>query len=92
MHNTVPRAVEWFTTIAAAALLAACSADHTLDAPRATPTLGAATAAQTNRSRRARDNRRDEEVERLVQTLRRVTARYHDIDVAKRDNFVLLHN
>jgi hypothetical protein len=92
VHNTIPRAARWLTTIAAASLFAACSTDHTLAAPHATTTLGAADAPQLNAAPYARDNRHEGDVERLVETLRRVTGRYHDIDVARRDNFVLLHD
>src|SRR5262249_24446447 len=34
----------------------------------------------------------EEQVQRLAATLRRVKARYHNIEVAKRDTFVFLHD
>jgi hypothetical protein len=69
---------------AVAALFAAC-ADQTPVAP----TLPAANAAQLDRSR---EHGHEREIERAVETLRRATARYHNIDAAKNDNFVLLHD
>jgi hypothetical protein len=37
-------------------------------------------------------DRDHDRLERDIETLKRVTARYHDIEVAKRDSFVLLHS
>ena len=90
MHYAARRAIGWPTTIAAAALFAACSGDNTPAAPRAIPTVAAADAPQLDRPSHAPRNRHEEE--RLAETLRRVTARYHNIDAAKRDEFVLLHD
>jgi hypothetical protein len=73
-----------FTFVAAAALLAGCG-----DRNPVTPRLAAATAPQLEKST---DAGHELEVRRAVETLRRVTARYHDIENAKKDNFVLLHD
>lgn len=61
---------------AALMLLAAC-ADHAPVQPVQPPPVDAARQAQA--------------IESAVATLRHVTARYHDLEVAKADGFVLLH-
>jgi hypothetical protein len=71
---------------ATAALFAACA-----DQPTVAPRLAAANAAQPDRSNES-DNKRDRETERAIETLRRATARYHNIEAAKADHFVLLHD
>ena len=89
MRNTVSRTAGWVTTIAAATLIAACNADHTPVAP----TLAVSDAAQLDLSSPEQANRYGRSAEQqLTETLRRVTARYHDIEIAKRDSFVLLHD
>jgi hypothetical protein len=88
MRTTVSRTAGWITSIAAATLVAACNVDHT----PAAPTLAAPDVAQLDVSAPAQARRHDEEVDRLIRTLHRVTARYHDIELAKRDGFVLLHD
>ena len=65
---------------AAAALLGGC-VDRAPVAPDAKPAASSAPLAL----------RQAAEEERAVATLRRVTARYHDLDVAKSEGFVLLH-
>jgi hypothetical protein len=69
---------------AAAALFVAC-ADQTPAAP--TPT--SANAARLDRSNEAQH---EQDVQQVIETLRRATARYHNIENAKQDNFVLLHD
>ena len=71
---------------AAAALFAACA-----DQPTVAPKLAAANTAQLDRSN-DNEHDRDRDIQRAVETLRRVTARYHNIEVAKKDDFVLLHD
>jgi hypothetical protein len=73
-----------FTLVAAAALFAACG-----DQNPVTPRLAAANTPQLDRSR---DDAHERDIQRAVETLRRVTARYHNIENAKKDNFVLLHD
>jgi hypothetical protein len=92
MHRIAHRATAAarLTSIALAAIVAACSVDHTPSAPRAFE-LAAITSAELDATSRT-DARRKEQVVRLAATLRRVTARYHSIEVAKHDHFVLLHN
>ena len=64
---------------AAVMLLAAC-ADHAPVQPIQPPSVDAPHAARQSR-----------DIESAVATLRRVTARYHDLEAAKADGFVLLH-
>jgi len=90
MHRIAHRAVAPLTSIAVAAIVAACSVDHAPSAPSVSQ-LAATGAADLNATLLTR-RRHAEQVERLAATLRRVTARYHDIEVAKRDTFVLLHD
>jgi hypothetical protein len=87
MHMMAPNTVgRSLTLVAAAALFAACG-DHNNPV---TPKLAAATAPQLDRSH---ENEREGNIERaVVDTLRRVTARYHNIENAKHDGFVLLHD
>jgi hypothetical protein len=65
--------------VAAAALFAACSSD-TAVAPNRTPASRAQLATLPGT-----------DTDGAIATLQRVTARYHDINVAKNDQFVLLH-
>jgi hypothetical protein len=67
--------------IAAAGVLAAC-ADDTSVGPVAQPPVVAKAAGSPAETI---------ELSRVVATLQRVTARYHDLDVAIADGFVLLH-
>ena len=78
------------TSIALAVIVAACSDDHAPSAPSAFE-LAATNAAELDATPLTH-GRHEEEVQRLAATLRRVTARYHHIEVAKRDSFVLLHD
>jgi len=85
MHNMTSNALgRSLIVVAAAALFAACA-----DQNPASPRLAPDTAPQLNRTR---ENHADPNIERAVETLRRVTARYHNIENAKHDNFVLLHD
>ena len=90
MHRIAHRAVARLTLIAVAALVAACSVDHAPSMPSAFE-LAAASSAELNATPLTH-GRHEEEVQRLAATLRRVTARYHNIDVATHDGFVLLHD
>lgn len=90
MHNTISRAAVWIMTAGAAVLLTACGADSMPVSPRLAET-SATNSAQLNRSGDGQ-GQHEQQVERLVETLLRVTARYHNIEIAKRDNFVLLHD
>lgn len=65
-------------TVAVAAVLTACSSEAP-NAPRQQPTVGASL-----RSVAAEDNK-------ALAALRRVTERYHDLNVALDEDFVLLH-
>ena len=67
------------TILAAAALFAACAGDAAV-APNRTPASGAALAALPTPNTGS-----------VIATLQRVTARYHDINAAFDDEFVLLH-
>jgi hypothetical protein len=67
------------TIVAAAALFAACSSDTTV-APNRTPAGRAALATLPGT-----------DTDGAIATLQRVTARYHDINAALADQFVLLH-
>jgi hypothetical protein len=67
--------------VATTALLAAC-ADKTPLAPDPRPTISAQVSA----------NAATEDKDDSLATLRRVTARYHDLGVAAKDGFVLLHD
>src|SRR3954470_22722032 len=91
MHNTISRAAVWMMAAGTAVLLTACGADSMPASPKLAAT-SATDSAQLNRSGYGQGRRHEEQVERLVEKLRRVTARYHNIEVAKRDNFVLLHD
>jgi len=75
------------TSIAVAVFVAGCGVDHAPSAPQ----LAATGSAELNATPLAH-GRHEEQVERLAATLRRVTARYHRIEVAKHDGFVLLHD
>ena len=66
-------------TIAAAALFAACSSD-TAAGPNRTPATRAQLATLPGTA-----------TDGTISTLQRVTARYHDINTAINDDFVLLH-
>jgi hypothetical protein len=81
MMKTVWQAVGQPLIVAAAATLLAACADQTPLAPRPTatqpPKFAMAPGADTNA---------------MIATLQRVTARYHNIDAAKDDGFVLLHD
>jgi hypothetical protein len=90
MHRTVPRAAAPLTSIAVAVIVVACSVDHAPSAPNASE-LSATRAAELDATPLTAD-RHERQVAGLAATLRRVTARYHDIEVAKQDDFVLLHD
>jgi hypothetical protein len=90
MHRIALRAVARLTSIAAAAIVAACGVDRTPSAPRASE-LAATRSADLDVTPLTHGGH-DQQVERLASTLRRVTARYHRIEVAKHDGFVLLHD
>lgn len=80
MHKPASQALRHTLAVAAvAAMLAACSDDAPL-APDRPATLPARFATHAN-----------VETEVAVATLQRVTARYHDINAAIDDDFVLLH-
>jgi hypothetical protein len=84
MRNTIRSAAgRSLTIVAAAALFTACSDDRGLapDRPIA-PSAGPETSSVTEH---------DRQVQHAVRTLRRVTARYHNLELAKKDGFVLLH-
>jgi hypothetical protein len=89
MHRIAHRAVAQLTSIAVMVIVAACSVDHAPSAPSASE-LATSRSASLDVTPLA-NRRHGEEVQRLAATLRRVTARYHDIEVAKHDHFVLLH-
>lgn len=89
MHRIAHRAVACFTSIAVAAIVAACSVDHAPSAPSASE-LAPTRSADLDLTPLT-NGRQGEQVHRLAATLRRVTARYHDIDAATHDHFVLLH-
>jgi len=72
------------SVVAAAAFFTACA-----DQNPASPRLAPPNAPQLNRSH---ENGGEPTLKHAIQTLRRVTARYHDIENARRDNFVLLHD
>jgi hypothetical protein len=77
MHPRLTQVVtRSLTIVAAAAFIAACADDAPL-APGRAPTA-ATRSAMTDEAA-------------LVQTLRRATARYHDLAQAERDGFTLLH-
>jgi hypothetical protein len=80
MTRTVSHAVrKSFTIVGAAALFAACTGETTVapDGQIATPARVA--------------TEQSSETEVAIATLQRVTARYHDLNVAIADSFVLLH-
>jgi len=80
MNTSLARSAARSLTVATiAALLAACAGDAPLSPDRAPGLEPAARLAST-----AADNV-------ALATLRRVTARYHDLDVAIAEGFVLLH-
>jgi hypothetical protein len=86
MHDTIGRALALSAT---AASLAACSADAPI-APTA-PIAPVATSLRAPASFAVAASAVPDTT-RLVATLRRVTDRYHDIDVARAEGFVLLHD
>jgi hypothetical protein len=92
MHHIAHRAAPAarLTSIAVAVMVAACSVDNAPSAP-STSELAATRSAELDVTPFTRA-RHEEQVQRLAATLRRVTARYHHIEVAKRDSFVLLHD
>jgi hypothetical protein len=79
MHRTLTHPSRRHLAVAAAAFLAAC-ADQT---PLA-PAPDSAIASQTVLSAAAEENK-------AIAEIRRATARYHDLDAAIADGFVLLH-
>jgi hypothetical protein len=78
---TVAPSIRRLVYVPAAALLAACSGEPPL-APESAVTPGAATAPAPLRGNNPAE---------IIATLRRATARYHSLDVALSDGFVLLH-
>lgn len=91
MHRIASRTVVRLTSIAVAGFVAACGTDPSLIGP-GTPSPVAVDSEQPNPTLLSADGRHEKQVEHLAATLRRVTARYHNIEVAKRDSFVLLHD
>jgi len=79
MSKTLSTTLAPLAVLAAALLLAACAGD-----PPAAPARQA-----TNQAQRATLPGVD--TDGMIATLRRVTARYHDLNVAKNEGFVLLH-
>jgi hypothetical protein len=90
MYRITHRAVARLTSIAVVAIVAGCSVDQTTSAPSASE-LAATPSAEFDVTLLSH-GRHEEQVQRLAATLRRVTARYHNIAVAKHDHFVLLHD
>lgn len=91
MDKTVSHSLGRSLTIAAVAAMFAACADQTPAAPK----VAAPNAAQLDKSYGNggdNDHDRDRSLQRDIETLRRVTDRYHNIEVAKRDSFVLLHS
>lgn len=85
------------TLMAAAAVFVACGdqtpvAPRHLDATSAQLSLTPPTDTNEPKADKSRDKKHEKEIQRAVETLRRVTARYHNIDNAKADNFLLLHD
>jgi len=72
--------------LAAVAALAACADGST---PPSAPVRPSAAEASLSRSEGAHE--RSRELARVVATLKRATARYHNLENAKRDGFVFLH-
>lgn len=93
MNETISRSLgRSLTIVVTAAMFAACA-----DQTPAAPTLAAPNTAQLDKSYDNHDNDNDRhdhdrDLQRDIETLRRVTDRYHNIEVAKRDSFVLLHS
>ena len=90
MFRIAHRAVARLTSIAVAVIVAACSVDRAPSTPSAFD-LASISSAELD-ARPLTNAEHDEQIVRLAATLRRVTARYHDIEIAKHDNFVLLHD
>ena len=88
MHTLIHRSrIQSLTFIATAALFAACGDSAPL-APVHEPTISA---AFTSISSTDKNNHDDRDREKTLATLRRVTDRYHDLNVAIKDGFVFLH-
>ncbi|HSA55728.1 MAG TPA: hypothetical protein VLE53_08485 [Gemmatimonadaceae bacterium] len=80
MNKPISQAVrQSLALLATAALLAACANDGVVAPDRATPTASLAAGLPAAGT------------EGAIADLQRVTARYHDLDVALADGFVLLH-
>ena len=72
--------------LAAVVALAACADGSTPPSAPARPSV-----AEASLSRLGGEREGSRELARVVATLRRATARYHDLENAKRDGFVFLH-
>jgi hypothetical protein len=77
MRIITPILRNWIAVLATASLLAACA-----DSGPVAPTRQAAVSAQLSKA---------EEREAAIHTMRRVTARYHNLRAAIEDDFVFLH-
>lgn len=95
MNKTVSHSLGRSLTIAAVAAMFAACADQTPAAPK----LAVPNTAQLDKSYGdGNDNDHDgghdhdRDLQRDIETLKRVTDRYHNVEVAKRDSFVLLHS
>jgi hypothetical protein len=95
MDKTVSHSLGRSLTIMAVATMFAACSDQTSVAPK----LAAPNTAQLDKSSgdgndddKGHDRGHDRDLQRDIETLRRVTDRYHNIEVAKRDSFVLLHS
>ena len=87
MNRTVLHSTrQWLVISVAAALLAGC-ADEAPLAPDSEPAIEAQFASLADRN----TDRASSNSDRAIVTLKRVTARYHNIDAAIADGFELLH-
>src|SRR4051812_45529520 len=93
MRRTKLNIIGWSLTIVAAGpLFAACSDEGRLASePPVTSSPPAAPPSSPPAPDTSKPSTHDREVERAITTLQRVTARYHNLDLAKKDGFVLLH-
>jgi hypothetical protein len=91
MNTIMHSVVKTLTIVATAALFAAC-ADKTPLAPDQRTAMSTQLSAPAVADKYGNDHGDNDDRDNALETLRRVTARYHDLRAATNDGFVLLHD